>query len=388
MSKNKNMRNAVIRVSGTNIAKHDNESLGIHAGDTITYNKDDILNTLETWTKTKYFHYFMIEHNDDPNNIHYHIVLEFTKNSVGSFDGIKKHFPYGLIDSCKYGVKANVQYLVHANNPEKHQYSWDEVITNSSEKLTLYKVPGRSSMDMKCQIILDKIIAGEIREYQINEIQPEIYLKYGSKIKSAFEYRQQTIIANPNRDVLVIALEGPPRVGKSTFLRAYAQTHNMSICYSSSSNDPWQDYKGEDIFVYDDFNYERTKIEDLLKALDPHNNCTVSSRYRNKLFTGSIIAIASNRRILDWYSDCDIVLRNALYRRFARVLVFGNLNTDGTVTYSINKIVHNDSVDEPWENTLHLQIIEAYRTFDLKKYINITSDESNINKFLAGIDEM
>ena len=125
-----------------------------------------------------------------------------------------------------------------------------------------------------------------------------------------------------------------------------------------------------------------------MKALDPHNNCTVSSRYRNRLFTGSIIAIASNKRILDWYSDCDLVLRDALYKRFARVLDFGDLNADGTVTYSINKIVYNDSDGKPLDNSIHVQQIEAYRTFDLKKYINITSDESNINRFIAGIDDM
>ena len=219
----KTMRSAAVRVSATNIANKDNEQLGIHSGDVIAYNQDGLLNTLETWTKTKYFHYYMIEHNDDPNNVHYHIVIEFTKNSVGTFNGIKKHFPYGLIEPCKYGIKATVQYLVHANNPEKHQYSWDNVITNSPEKLSLYRVPGRTTMNMKCQVILDKIIAGEIKEYQIQEIPPEIYLKCGRKIKAAFEYRQQTIVANPNRDVLVIALQGPPRVGKSTFLKAYAQ---------------------------------------------------------------------------------------------------------------------------------------------------------------------
>ena len=70
------------------------------------------------------------------------------------------------------------------------------------------------------------------------------------------------------------------------------------------------------------------------------------------------------------------------------LLDFGELNADGTVTYTINKIVHNDCVRVPWDNPMQLQQIESAKTFDLKKYISITSDESNINRFLAGIDEM
>ena len=388
MSKNKNMRNAVIRVSGTNIAKHDNKSLGIHAGDTITYNKEDLINILETWTKTKFFHYFMIEHNDDPNNVHYHIVLEFTKNSVGSFDGIKKHFPYGLIDSCKYGVKANVQYLVHANNPEKHQYSWDEVITNSPDKLTIYKVPGKTTMDMKCQVILDKIINGKIKEYQINEIPPDIYLRYGSKIKSAFEYRQQQILNDPNRNILVIALQGPPRVGKTLFCKVWCELHNKSYYLSSSSNDVAQDMKGQSAWIIDDYNWHNMPLEDMLKLLDPHNVSTIRSRFRNKLFIGDTILITTNTPINEWYRDEELVLRDALYKRISAVLDFGQLQEDGTVQYSVNRIIYNDSIRDPEANPMQIKQIEAVKTFDLKKYINIASDQTKYEEFVQGLDDL
>lgn len=385
-NKNKNMRSAVVRVSAENIVKKDNKALGIHAGDKVTYTIEDIVSILEDWTKTKYFHYYVIAHDLDSENVHFHIVIEFTKNSQGKFSQIKERFPYGQIDNCKYGVKNCVQYLVHMNNPEKTQYSWDSVITNSPERLVLHKVPGKTTLDMKAQSVISKILSGEIREYQIEQIEPEIYIQHSRRIKAAFEYRQQLVLSRPNRDIMVVVLQGPPRVGKSSFCKAWAEKHQKSICFSSGSNDPWQDYKGQDIFVYDDFNHENTKIEDFLKVLDPHNNTTVSSRYKNRLFLGDTIFICTNTPVNEWYQGASLILRDALYRRFARVLCFGDLKSDGTVDYSINRIIYNDT--ENGREPMQLQEMESVKTFDLKKYINISSDQSRVNAFVEDLDSI
>lgn len=385
-TKDKNMRSAVVRVSAENIVKKDNKALGIHAGDKVTYTIEDIVSILEDWTKTKYFHYYVIAHDSDSENVHFHIVIEFKKNSQGRFSQLKEKFPYGQIDNCKYGVKACVQYLVHMNNPEKTQYSWDSVITNSPERLVLHKVPGKTTLDMKAQSVINKILSGEIREFQIEQIEPEIYIQHNRRIKAAFDYRQQTVISNPNRNILVVVLQGPPRVGKSTFCKVWAKKHNKSICLSSGSRDPWQDYKGQDVFVYDDFNYENTKIEDLLKAFDPHNNTSINSRFKNRFFLGDTIFICTNTPINLWYQGASLILRDALYKRFARVLNFGELKSDGTVDYSVNIVVYNDT--EHGCEPMQLQEIESVKTFDLKKYINITSDQSRVDEFVEDLDSI
>lgn len=386
MSNDKNMRSAVVRVSAKNTVKKDSIAMGVHSGDVVTYTLEEIVSTLDDWTKTKFFHYYVIAHDADPDNLHYHIVIEFSKTSQAKFSQIKARFPYGQIDNCRYGVKNCVQYLVHMNDPEKTQYSWDSVITNSPERLVIYKVPGKTTSDMKAQIVINKILSGEIREYQIDQIEPEIYIKHNRRIKAAFEYRQQTIVSNPSRDILVIVLQGPPRVGKSTFCKVWAEKHNKSICLSSGSRDPWQDYKGQDVFVYDDFSYDSISILDLLKALDPHNNTAVSARYKNKLFLGDTIFICTNVPITNWYIGESLVLRDALYRRFARVLCFGDLKSDGTVDYSINRVIYNDT--ENGHEPMQLQEIESVKTFDLKKYINISSDQSRVNEFIEDLDSI
>ena len=93
-----NMRNAFIRVSAVNHITEDNPKLGLKAGDIYKISLDDIKETLEKWAHTKKtMKYYFIMHDADPNNVHYHIVLDFDKNSVGKFSLIKKHFPYGKI---------------------------------------------------------------------------------------------------------------------------------------------------------------------------------------------------------------------------------------------------------------------------------------------------
>ena len=397
MKQNKMMRNAMIRVSAKNRTTKHNEQLGVHAGEEICFTKEQIQQILEDWTKTKFFYYYMIEHSADPDNIHYHIVIAFTRTSQAKFSQIKDKFPYGQITNCEYGVKACVQYLVHMNDPAKHQYSWEDVITNSPERLALYKVPGKATLDMKTQDILNKIISGQIREYQINLIPADIYLKHSSKIKAAFEYRQQLLISNPNREVMVVFLQGPAGIGKSTFCKEWAK--NKSICLSSSSNDPWQDYKGQTIFVYDDCNFAHTKIEDLLKAWDPHNNTTISARYKNRLFMGDTIFVCSNTPITEWYRYSPMPLRAALLRRISHVLDFDYYpipENDASAYYTVNELKDTGEVEEyttdkgfkRYYAVYELRQIGDRHPYDPSKYFNMDSDKKRTEAFIKGLDEM
>lgn len=393
----KTYRNAIMRVSQNNILTKDNEALGLKAGDTMTYTLEDIINILDEWSKKKKIKYFVIEHNSDPDNVHFHIMIMFSQDSICTFETLKNKFPYGDIEGCKYGVKNCVQYLVHMNNPEKHQYSWDAVVTNAPDKLEDFKIPGKAAMNAKLKNILNKILSGEIRQCELDKIDFEIYNKYKRQIERAFEYRYLLLVNNPNRKIKVVVLQGPPRVGKSTFCKEYAKKNNKSICFSSSSNDPWQEYAGQDIFVYDDFNYCRNKIEDMLKALDPHNLTTVSARYRNKLFIGDTIFICTNSDIVDWYSWASDEHRNALFSRIACVLDFKD-SVDGVARYTVNNIVDTgeydytlDALGRPEHKYRIVSLVsrdnKVYE-FDLKKYIDIHEDANTVDEVIEQFKEL
>ena len=362
------MRNAFVRISAVNITNIDDEKRGIKAGDTIAYTKDDILSILEEWTESRDIKYYMIEHNHDENNIHFHVVIDFPLHSEATFKTIKNKFPYGNIDRCRYGVKSCVQYLVHMNEADKEKYEWDEVITNAPDKLEDYKIPGKQNKDAKLQKVLDSIVYGKLKKYEIDKIEPDMYIKHGRKIDRAFEYREKILLSNPNREVAVYVLQGGTGLGKSTLCRKWAEDNNQSIYFSSASNDPWQDYNGQDIFVYDDFRPYKMHIEDLMKSIDPYVNSTVSGRYRNKLFIGDTIFLTTNIRIMDWFQDCDERVREAFFRRISKVLDFEkDPNAYGVSLIRIQRFndCYNDLVDE------------GVKRFDVMKYNNPVHHEND-----------
>jgi hypothetical protein len=386
------MRNVIIRISATNHINVANEELGVKAGDEITYTKEDILEILEKWSTNKIFKFYLIEHDEDPNNKHFHIVLRF--KSATPFGQIKAKFPYGDIEKCNYGVKNAVQYLVHMNHPEKAQYEWEDVETNDTAGLEKYKTSNGSALNE----LIAKILSGEIKEFETDKIDTKLYFNNYTRIKRAFEYRRKLLMNLPERDIQVICLQGPPRVGKSTFCKVYAKKHNKSICFSSSSNDPLQDYGGQDILVYDDFNYEKINIEDFLKALDPHNNTSTKSRYNNKLFIGDTIFICSNVSILEWFTLAEDVHRNALFKRINCVMVFEDIDENGITEYTINKIVPDDGYESILDR--NCRVVHSYkrmalvrteekkRKFDLSKYVDLNSDTNKTAKFLQDLDEI
>lgn len=409
---NKQMRTAFIRVSAKNHITVDNEKLGVKAGDVVEYTFENILNTIDEWLKTKKFKYYIIEHNDDGNK-HWHIVLEFHDKSKCTFDTIKNKFPYGNIDTCRAGVKYCVRYLVHADQPEKTPYPWDAIITNTPNKLEDYKIPGKTSVNADTQKIINKIISGEIKEFEIDKIPSDIYIKKKKDIKYAFEYRKQLLVADPNRNIEVYVLQGPPGVGKSTFCKVWAEKNNKSICFSSSSRDPWQDYGGQSVFVYDDFDCDAIDIEDFKKALDPHTNTTISRRYKNVLFTGDTIFICTNKPICKWFALDDDSSREAIFRRINYVIDFEENNkieeltleesekpkkVEGISFYTVNKIVLSDKYKEIYGK--FDRVVSRYREvelepiddeikeFDLRKYVDIHADKNKEQDFLKQIAEI
>ena len=362
----KTYRNVILRLTKKNVLKSDNEKLGLHTGEVYEYTKDSVLEILNNWTETKQIEYFMIEHNAEQGveqcNVHYHIVIKFPQHSVCSFKTLKNRFPYGSIEKCKYGVRNCVQYLVHMNDISKKQYSWDEIITNVPEKLKQYKEPSKTTIEKQLKDIIDMILSGEIKRFEMSKINPDIYIRYKRRIENAFDYRMHKLMEETNRNVDVIVLQGKPGVGKSTFCKMWADKNEKSIIYSSCSNDIWQDYQGQDIFVIDDLRYDKINIQDMLKTIDPHVVSSSRSRYNNKLFIGDTIFICTNDDILRWYMGEDDELRSAFFRRIKYVMEFDDLTQDKISHITVNTI----QTVNGYRNLYPVKFIDV----DLKEYID------------------
>ena len=409
------LRNAFIRVSAVNHLTKDNDKLGKKAGDVVTYTLDDIVDTLKTWNSTKKFEFFVIQHETE-DNVHYHIVIDFDFKSSCKFRTLKNKFPYGRIDNCYTGVKNCVRYLKHEDKPDKKQYEWEDIITNAPDKLEKYKDPNAPDPETEFLILKEKILTGQIKKFEIDKIPPEMFIKHSYTIDKAFEYYEKTMLANPNRNIEIFVFQGSPRVGKSTFCKVWAENNDKSICFSSSSRDPWQDYGGQDIFVYDDFDYNKIDIEDFKKALDPFTNTTNSRRYQNALFMGDTIIICTNTPIGDWFPFASDKSRKAVFKRINLVLDFMAYSellpgsdisiiepsvkkpefVEGVSYYTVNNIILTDNFKNAYDKfgtvvnryrEIDLQSVDGIlHEFDLKKYITFIDKTAKTTDFLKKLE--
>ncbi len=437
--KGSQMRTVNMRISLINNLKEPYAPLNLNGGDVYTYTDEDIQKILDDWCKTKNgLVYYYIIHDVETSTPHAHIVLEFTnKNSSVSFTTVKNKFPWGNIDSCRYSVKSCVMYLIHKNHPQKYQYEPDKIKTNNRSRLEAYLTSTPYTLEVKTSWTIEQIIAGKIREFEIDKIDKDVYVKRNARIKIAFEYRRKIIINNPNRTVQIIVIQGPPRIGKGILCKAYAKRNNKSICFSSASNDAWYDYGGQDIFVYDDFDYHKISITDFTKVTDNHNQTSVGARYRNKVFLGDTIFICTNIPIISWFPDEDEEIRKPIFDRISFVIDFQDYKKkfstdtvskndpylqmklkseykkfderlqlkDGVARYTINKIAYlKDIQDEElrkyvmsnYENhdgrfllgqgeSNELIAGPTYHYFDLKKYVDLESDHEKAKQIIDDI---
>ena len=365
------LNSVMIRISQKNCLRSDNDVLGYKTGDVVIIAFDTILKILSLWAKEKKgLSYYAIVHNEDENNVHYHIVITFSKSSKCRFLTLKKKFPYGSIEPCHSGAKSCVQYLVHMNNPEKHQYNWSQVITNNPEKMEEYRIPGKATDKVKFLKLQQQILTGEIREFELydsTKVDPQLCIKYSKQLKETLSYRAKQILLNPKRDINVIYLQGATATGKTTYCITEAERQNKSIFVSGSSNDFLEGIAGQECLVVDDFTFEAIKMMDFSKFIDPHYGTLTKSRYHNRAFIGDTIFITSNRDLLSIYPNERPKERAALFRKINRVLKF-----EHTDTYGISKITTFKIAISCDENDVYhfaLEPIEE-RMWDFRNIIN------------------
>lgn len=301
----KSYRTAFIRVSCENETKQE----GL-----ILYALGDIVYILDEWAEAAGFTYWFILHDadDEVSIAHFHIVIKF--KSPMPFESIKKRFPYGKIENAR-NIKATIQYLIHLNDKSKKQYSWDDIITNCKD-MSPYKVQSSSQQEITLQDVYDRIDSGEIKAHNlIEKIPTALFAGNKTKINNALDFARERFLMDKNRNINVIFVSGASGTGKTTFAKRYAESLKKSMCISSASNDPVQDYKDEDVLILDDLRDDSFKYHDFLKLLDNHTISSAKSRYRNKPFMGDTIIITSVKPIENWYYLEESEDKHQLFRR-------------------------------------------------------------------------
>lgn len=272
-------------------------------------NEEKILKALETLSD-KVVKYCYLLHDKDKKGDeslkapHFHIFLQFNKTT--DIITVAKAFEVDNTRVQKIMAKSYAQaipYLVHANAPDKFQYNVEDVKANFDYKKAIENYKNKTNGTKRLDEIKEQIESGIIREYNVNEyVTMEEYAKYKTIIERCLEY-QRNILAKKNITKEVIFITGEVGSGKTTFAKNWAKNQNLSCFVSGSSNDPLDNYKGEDVLVLDDLRGSVFTLTDLLKILDNNTNTLVKSRYYNKVLTCKYIVITSVKEIDEFYSN-------------------------------------------------------------------------------------
>ena len=373
-------RRCNIRVSAVN-----NTEKGV-----VKYELEDVYNILVEWNKSLSFDYYLICH-DEEDNKHYHIVIRFHKNPV-PFANIKSKFPYGMIEGTR-NLKNSIQYLIHKNDKSKKQYKQSDVISND-ENIDKWFVNTQQQDREEISEYIKMIDSGKIKEYNQYEIIPiDIWSRNKNIINNAFMHYREKIFMDNNRNIRVVIFTGDTGTGKTTFAKKYCEANNKSYCVSSSSNDFMQDYKGQDVMIFDDIRDTDLKFTDILKVLDNHTRSTVVSRYYNKGFIGDTIILTSYKPLSEWYHNIDKESRLQLYRRITEqyqfredgiidIFIFSEENKKYEYYKSIknnfkyDKYNKKNLIEELLENMgEQVEIIENDSYIDTGKFVKVYKQE-------------
>lgn len=96
---------------------------------------------------------------------------------------------------------------------------------------------------------------------------------------------------------------GKGGTGKTFYAKKLLKSLGYDFCISSSSNDPFQDYMGQNAIILDDLRDKSFEFEDLLKILDNNTASSVKSRFANKVFNGKMIIITSSIPLKYWFKS-------------------------------------------------------------------------------------
>ncbi len=329
---------------------------------------------------------------------HVHVYVNFGDDGI-NHESVAKWFSINPHSVKKILSNASncLLYFVHGTKDAiadgKFQYSWGEVKHSPNWDPELFTEQER----------FENFI-GHFDDYSYKQQIEKIHSIKDSKLRiklqkmlddsfiGELKYRSTFI----DRFVQVMFVTGATGTGKTTFARQFVEKLNyfdivpekywrkkptggekmyraLDYAVSGSSNDVFENYKGEDVFILDDMRDDSFSFTDLLKFLDNHTNSPIKSRFSNKCFFGVLIIITSEQPLSKWYRYEDDLSRKAidrktlkqLYRRISNYVV---VEKDKIYLYDkVNDLGQPDGNCKAIANTTH----EYYK--DKPKPINVSS---------------
>lgn len=305
----------------------------------------------------RYAYIFHDKDTDKDGNLikrHIHLILEFTNpmptTNIASVFKVKENF-IERIKSKKF--EDSFKYLMHLNAPNKYQYSIDEVFSNFNIIEAIQKKDDKELLNE----IIDKILIGEIREYEKTlVIDAKFYTFHKRIIDEAFKtYNDHRRNTETSRNQTVIFITGEAGAGKTILAKKICENMELVYFISSSSNDVLDGYSSQPAIILDDLRPSALSLSDILKFLDNNSSTSIKSRYKNPYINCELIIITTVLDIDTFYrnvffeeneSSIQFKRRCQIHIRVTNKYIYTSYWNSKEKKYSDEVIMKNDLIEK------------------------------------------
>ncbi len=290
------------------------------------YLKEPLQDILKRYKTIKKWAYILHDKDKDASP-HYHIYVNFGNCSVESslvadWFGVSENY----VEKIHGRSHDMLLYLIHGNDTQcdKYQYSPDEVISN---------------FDFKSELAKTKIL-GNFEKYTyakqiqfVNSLPKDEIPSAMRKLNELWKAHCLNESLDTSREIDVMFIDGCPGSGKTYYAKKFMDAEDCDYAISSSSNDPFQDYLGQDAIILDDLRDDTFTFADLLKILDNNTASSFKSRFSNKVFRGKYIVITSSIPLRYWYKSVRAEGKDDFSQLCRRITSYVHITLDTVTVY-------------------------------------------------------
>lgn len=279
---------------------------------------------------------------------HFDPAKKLTVPAIAARLGVPEH----MVEKPQKGRNAFdnlLAYMVHAKDAGKYQYAPADVHTLRGEDYTaLYNrrryawERGRATKTARgtrelLPWLLSEVRAGRIsrKELLLTPAYYDTYALHMLEFDRALEAYAQLRMARAVADLeaglfrkTIVFVHGPAGTGKSRWLagvcRYLREAYGWDTCRVTSGH-VFDDYRGEEVLVFDDVAASALLLDDWLRLLDPPHASRASARYHNKPpLAPRVIFVATNQNPAEFFGQllptADEALFSAALRRISTVI--------------------------------------------------------------------
>lgn len=291
-----------------------------------------------------------------PSHFHFYIELDkrTTISKIASLVGVEEQY-VEFIKRGRYSVENTLAYLIHAKQPEKHQYDYTEVYCNGADELEYdygwkngwyhdyylehadewerQLVSGNRSKRLEsADVLCEKILNGELSYHDIlmNKEYQAIYIEKKSKIDSAIQVytdsraeRIKQMVDEGTMKLSTFFITGKSDAGKTFFAKKLIkriQEKTGWSSYSGATQNGFDEYVGEDIVLLDDFRATSMNASDWLQLMDNYNINKLPARYHNKSACQRLLFVTSYKDPITFFSEIKNAINEDYINQFLRRL--------------------------------------------------------------------